>query len=473
MRILLVNPPMPRNYYNKEVYIPLSLLYLASTLVKKGEDVKILDMRIFQRDGAEPPQEFFAGKLTESIKDFRPDVVGLGCLFSGNFPETLELSRVSKRVSPSIPVVIGGIHPTIYAAEILRNCPSVDYIVLSEGEHSFADFISAMKNGNGRLGEIDGLAYKRAAASDTEVVINPKTRYIENIDEISFPAYDLINIRDYYVDTSAWHNPKNLPIDTSIPILTSRSCPNRCNFCSMFLAMGPRWRARSAVNVADEIQYLYNKYNRRHFSIMDDNFSLDKKRTLEICNEIIKRNLNLQFETPNGLSMATLDKEILDALVAAGMIRTCFAIESGSDYIRNDVMRKRLPREKIFKIIELAKKYKQLNIAAFFIIGMPEDTLDTLEDTYQMIKDINIDRVFLMNLVPFPGTEVFEQCLRDNLLVEPDPKKLYLAGDRYFTNYESFFLKPYRISISDLQNFRRRCESLKSVKSRSALQETI
>src|SRR5208337_4375395 len=127
-------------------------------------------------------------------------------------------------------------------------------------------------------------------------------RFIGDLDEIPFPAYDLINLKDYYHDTSNWLNPKNLPINTSISILSSRSCPMRCNFCSMFMVMGPKWRCRSPQNVVDEIEYLYHKYNHRHFSFMDDNLTLKKSHVLEICNQIIERNLNIQFETPNGIA---------------------------------------------------------------------------------------------------------------------------------------------------------------------------
>ena len=110
------------------------------------------------------------------------------------------------------------------------------------------------------------------------------------------------------------------------------------------------------------------------------------------------------------------------------------------------------------------KKYKQLDVAAFFIMGMPEKTSETLMDTYNMIRDIEVNRVFLMNLVPFPSTEVFDQALKDNLLVDTNPETLYLADDRFFSNYDRIFLKPYALDIRDLHEFRAKCEKLPSVK---------
>jgi magnesium-protoporphyrin IX monomethyl ester (oxidative) cyclase len=405
--------------------------------------------------------------LINTIADVQPDLIGYGCLFSGNFPEMLKLSEAGKRKYSDIPAVIGGIHPTIYAREILTNCPSIDWIVLGEGEESIVQLVNTIKDGKFEFQSIAGLAHRK----DGNVVINQKTTYINDADSIPFPAYDLVNFKDYYVDTSEWQNPKQLPINTSIPIISSRSCPNRCRFCSMFLVMGTKWRARSAKNTVDEIEYVYRKYDHRHFSFMDDNFSLHKPRVLKICDEIQRRKLDIQFETPNGLSVSTLDEEVLDALVGAGMVRTYIAIESGSDYIRNKIMKKHLKREKIFEIVKLLKKYKTLNVAAFFIIGMPEETWDTLMETYNMISEIDIDRVFLMNIVPFPGTEVFDQALRDGLLVDTDLEKLYLADDRYLTNYDKFFLKPYNLELEDLRRFREKCEDLIAVKKRALARE--
>lgn len=455
MKTLLVNPQIPKNFYNREYYLPSGLLYLGAVLQDNEEDVKLLDLKTFQGKGKEPPARFFESKLVEVIQNFKPDLIGIGSLFSGNFPDVLNLSKKAKQEAEDIPIVIGGIHPTLYPREILEKCPSIDYIVLAEGEDSIIQLVNSIKEKKG-MKEIDGLAFRDKG----DIIINPKTKFIHDINTIPFPAYELVNIKDYYTDTSKWHNPKQLSINTSIPIITSRSCPNRCTFCSMYEVMGPVWRARSSKNVVDEIEYLYNKYNHRHFSFMDDNFTFNKKRTMEICNEIIKRDLNIQFETPNGISIKTLDKEVLDTMVSAGFIRTYLAIESGSDYIRNTIMKKNLSKEKIYEINNLVKNYSQLQVNAYFIIGMPEETKETLEETLDMIKIINANKTLIMNIVPFPGTKVFEEALRDNLFVDIDIKNLYRATDFYFTNYDRFFIKPYNLTIDELKSFRQRCDNM-------------
>jgi len=456
MKILLVNPPIPAAWYNDEFYLPSSLLYLGAQLQKNGDDVKILDLKAIKIPRGDASKIFYDKTLLDTISKFEPDLIGFGCLFSGNFPDALRLSKLCKENFGDIPIVAGGIHFTIYAEEILENCSSIDWIALGEAEETLVELVNKVKERDYNFSGIQRFAYRK----NGKVVVNPGEHYISDPDAIPFPAYDLVNLKDYYTDTSFWHNPKNMPINTSIPIITSRSCPNQCPFCSMYMAMGPRWRARSPRNVVDEMEFLYNKYDHRHFSIMDDNFSLVKSRVIEICSLIKKRKLDLQFETPNGLSLKTLDREVIDAMASAGLVRVSLAIESGSDYIRNTVMRKNLDRKKIFEITEIIKEYKSIFTNAFFIIGMPEETKKTLMDTYDMMKEIDVDKVHLMNIVPLPSTSVYEQALRDNLLVDLDPKSIYKADDLYFKNYDRFFIKPYKLELADLSEFRIKCMEL-------------
>lgn len=465
MKILLVNPPIPHNFYNREYYLPSSLLYLGAVLQKNNDEVKIIDFKTHQRKELEtknrdPSEGFYEKELLKIILDFKPELIGFGGLISANFLDILKLSKTAKKEFPEIPTVMGGAHASIYPREILENCPSLDWLILGEGEESIIQLVNTIKNKRYEFDKIDGFVFRKGKA----VIINPKKHYIDNIDSIPFPAYELINLEDYYEDTSDWHNPKNLPINTEVPIISSRSCPNDCNFCVASKIMGRGWRARSPENVVDEIEYVYNKYNHRHFSFMDDNFTFKKSRVIEICNQINKRGLNIQFETHNGVSINTLDDEMIDAMASAGLTRIALPIESGSDYIRNEIMGKNLNRKKIFDVVKSLKKHDQIYIRAFFIIGMPEETHATLMDTYNMIKEIDVDRVHLTNIVPFPGTKVFEQAVKDNLLVDIDLKNLYKSDVLYQTNYDRFFIKPYQLRIKDLQDFRTKCEGLKVVK---------
>lgn len=456
MKILLINPPIPAKFYNDEFYLPSSLLYLGAALKNNGDDVRIVDLKAVKVPAGSEKAAYREQFIKQALDEFSPDLIGFGCLFSGNFPDVLKLSETCKKHRPGTPIAAGGIHFTIYAEEILKNCPSFDWVVLGEGEETIVRLANTIKSGKQEFNELDGFAYR----NNGKILVNQKTRYITDIDSIAFPAYDLIDLKDYYVDTSKWHNPKNLPINTSIPIITSRSCPNKCNFCSMYMVMGPKWRARSAKNVVDELEFLYKKHGHRHFSFMDDNLTLHRGRTLELCGEIVSRKLDIQFETPNGLNINTLDKEVLDALVNAGMVRVSIAIESGSDLIRNKIMRKNLSKNKIMEVVKLLKAYPHLHTSAFFIIGMPEETKETLQDTYALIKEIDFDKIHIHNIIPFPCTDLFKQSYKDELLINIDTKDMYKSDDLYFKNFEHFFIKPYKLEISELKEFRCKCDGL-------------
>ena len=455
-KILLINPPAPAFIIDRNRSIPVGLLYLASNLLKFGHQIKIIDTNndclSLEEAGREPDiEQYLVSWLPKEIDGYGPDLVGVGCPFSCRFNTALRISKLIKERFPLLPVVFGGIHPTIYAREILLNCPSIDYVVLGEGEKSFTELIRAYFQSRGEINLVDGVAFREGR----EVVVNEKKDYIQDLDLLSFPPYELIDLKIYYFDTSGWQNPKQLPIDIPIPLITSRSCPNRCNFCSMFLVHGKKFRARSPKNVVDEIEYIYKSYDKRYFSIMDDNFTLLKDRAIEIASEIIKRKLDIQFDAPNGLSINNMDKDVLDALVQAGLIRFSVGVESGNDYIRNKVIGKHLSMEKILHFNELIKDYKDLFIKAFFIIGFPEETIESLQDTYQLLETMNVDKVGIFYATPYPGTKLFKRCVEEERLVV-DWHSLWSLEDFDFDEVDSPHIQPDALAIEYLIEFRKK-----------------
>ncbi len=456
-KILLINPPTPQFVKNKDKNIALSLLYLASSLQKHNHEVKIVDINNdlinFEGDAG-----IYYKKFIKELELFNPDMVGITCLFSGRFKSTISIACKIKELLPNTPITLGGIHPTLFPKEILQCYPIIDYVCIGEGEDSFPKMINAHFNNKDLLKEITGVAYREGK----EIKINPKTDFIKDLDKLPFPAYDLINLKDYYFDTSKWYNPKGLPINIPVPIITSRSCPNQCTFCSMFLVHGKAWRPRSAKNVVDEIEYIYRTYEHKYFSFMDDNMSISKSRTLEIVNEIVKRGLNIQFDTPNGLSLKTLDVKVISGLVKAGLVKLCVAPEHGSEFIRNNVMGKHMTDKQIYDFFEIIKDYPEVFVKAFFMIGFPQETKKTLEDTYEMIKRIApaIDQVSVFFLVPFPGTKIFEDCVKENLLNIPMQEMVNLETFSNFNESDEPFIKPYDLEKKDLMDFREKAYSL-------------
>lgn len=457
--VVLINPSAPAHLPNKEFVLPLSLLYLAATLEKAGFEVKILDLNIYRAwERRHWPGDWWKTRVLAQIEACRPLFVGIGCLYSGQFNLLRRIARFLKEHDPTLPIVTGGMHPTVFAEEIITHCTEIDYVVVGEGEPqvlALAEFFSGRVLTS--LDPVEGLAMRQGG----RVRFRPKQNFLRDLDQLPPPAYHLIDFRDYEHHTEHWHNPKQHRFNLSVPLLSSRSCPNRCSFCSMYQVMGPKLRKRSATVVVDEIQQLYEDYGLKHFSFMDDNLNLNKKHILAICGEILRRNIDIQYETPNGLSTAHLDEEMMDAMAASGWIRGAIAIESGSDYIRNTIMGKRLPREKIFRVVNYAKRLPQVYLKGYFIIGMPEETHDSLDETYHMIADLELDEAYVTNLMPFAGTKVFQQAVRDGLLDKSiDPAKLWQMDGFHYHDNHRFYLKPYRLDFSELAVWRQKFDDL-------------
>ena len=463
-RILLIRPPVVSHQalssaerVHHMYHIPISILYLATTLSHHFE-ISILDYETLHLWSEPAPLEAAKEVLIKSLDDLRPFMVGISCQSTPMLRTALELAETVKDFQPAVNVVMGGIPPTVFSQSILLECPQVDYVLKGEGDHSVVELALALSNGDLRP-DVDGLTFRDPAG---QVVDQPKRSYIQNLDTLPRPAYELFDFDAYRSNdfTLTWHNPKNLPIVAPIGLFTSRGCTQNCNFCTRFHSMGAGYRVRSARHVLDEIEWLYHERGSRYFFLHDDSFSASRRRTLEICRGIVERKLDIQLSTTAGMAMNTLDTEVVDALVEAGLVWMTFALESGSDHIRNQVMGKRLPVKRLRQCVADFKRHREVMLIGMFIMGMPEDTPETLMDTYHLIEELGLDRATLANAVPYHGTALYRQCLQDGLLLfNPDEWRngeLWNSG----RGGQQFFLKPYRMQIEELAAHRQRLDKL-------------
>ncbi len=452
MKALLVSSHKLGQVSRADISPPLNLLYISSVLQSVGVSSQLLDLNLVPTSSEARGDGERLEAVRSQLSAYQPDVVGISCLTTSHFPFMRRVASLAKKTLPEIKIILGGVHATLFSREILENCQDFDFIILGEGEQQTTELVKALRSGNNEdLSHIQALGWKTPAG---KVMINPRKHYIANLDSIPMAAWDTVDFNLYYRDHSNWYNPKNHDIKISIPILTTRSCPYECNFCSAHKTMGKGFRCRTPLNVVDEIEYHVNTFGHRYFGIADDNFTLKKSHVIEVCDLIKQRNLDIQFESFNGYNLASLDGEVIHALASAGCIYAILPIEHGCDKMRNDIIGKKLSRKKIFEVMDLYRKYN-IQTRAMFIMGFPEDTNDTLEETRKMLMELKPDMADVFTLIPFPGTKVFDQALRDNLFTfDLDHSGLWTGELPLNTKGDDIYIKPYSMIISDLCSWR-------------------
>ncbi|HII29724.1 hypothetical protein COT48_06335 [Candidatus Woesearchaeota archaeon CG08_land_8_20_14_0_20_47_9] len=429
-RILLVDPSLtrPRDMDARKCRIgvvpPLGLAYIAAVMEEQGYEVRIVDC--IAEGFNEEPEYLDEGvkyglsdnALKRIIAEFSPDVVGVSCLFSNKALDAYNVCRLVKEFNPGIPTIIGGIHPTVRADETIRQ-KNVDFVILGEGEYSFRDLVKALERG-ADFSDIDGIAYKK----DGRVVINPKTRFIENLDELPFPARHLLKM-DIYSSAQSPHSNdlRQIPYTT---VLSSRGCPANCTFCCLKHVEGRRWRARSAENVIREVRQLVDQYGVREIHFEDDNLTVDKERALKIFDGLKK--IGVSWNVPSGSAVFSLDEEIIERMKDSGAHTISLAIESGSQDVLRRLMHKPVNLSRVKPLVEKAKQVG-LKVKGFFIIGYPGETRENIKETVEFARSLRLDWTHFFIAFPHYGTELRALC----------EEKGYLKEDK-FDNRKSFYL---------------------------------
>lgn len=421
MRILLVNPSF--NYYSKYLLIgePLSLAYLAAYLKKHGYEVNILDAVAgnMTKQGGRWHYGISEHDVVKRIKKFKPDLVGITCPFSLRHNASLSVARLIKKIDDKIITVVGGTHPTIFPLETV-SCKEIDYVIVGEGEESFLSLVRHIESGSKSFELcVDGCAYKKKG----KIKLNEKRNFIEDLDSLPFPARELLPMEFYFRRDIALFG---LGKGRAASIITSRGCPYRCSFCSMHLCHGQGWRSRSAENVFEEIEELVKKYRVEEIFFMDDNLTFDKERMIKLCELILRKGVKIRWNTPNGIRADRIDFDLATIMKKSGCVNVCIGVESGNEKIRNNIIKKALPEEKIHQALSACKK-AGLPVIGYFILGIPGETEETFKDTIKMIKNLPFAMIATSFYTPFPGTKLYDDCVRHG----------YIKRD-YWKNIERF-----------------------------------
>jgi radical SAM superfamily enzyme YgiQ (UPF0313 family) len=362
---------------------PQGLCYLAAIARDMGYSVEIIDAHALGLD-----EEQLAGTILERA----PDYVGFTAptMLVGNAGRTAELV---KSKNSGITVIIGGPHLTAMPEETMDRFKAFDMGVVGEGERTISELLSAFEKGDSP-GEIKGLVYRENGG----IKLTPSRGFIENIDELPLPAWDLLpHLTRYYRQSIV-----RIDRMPSVSITTSRGCPSKCIFCARNV-FGNTCRAYTAQKVMKIIDYLKKEYKIKGLSIEDENFLAYRKRLKNFCNLLIERKENLSWSCAGRVDMVS--SEILKLMKKAGCWEISFGIESGSQPIL-DFIKKGITLEGIREAVSLTHD-AGIKAGGYFIAGHPGETVNTLREKMQFARSIKLDSFQIAFMCPFPGTELY------------------------------------------------------------------
>jgi len=398
MNCLLIIPPEidKKSLYSKTklnqegVFPPLGLAYIAAVLKNSGIKVKIIDS--------------LAEKLTEEevlykINDNKPDLIGITVL-TQQIKTTISIVEKIKKNKLSKCIALGGPHIHFEHSSVIKN-EYVDFCVRGEGEITFKELTEALIY-NDNLSKVKGITYKD---KKDNTIITEDRPFIPNLDDIPFPARDLLN-------NSLYNSPISLggkkPFTS---ILATRGCPFGCHFCSLTKMWGHQ-RRRSVENVLNEIEEVHKKYNIKIISFIDDLLVLNKKWAIELCKGICERGLNIKWDCCGRINL--MSKELLKEMKKAGCECIIYGIEFGNQRIL-DFVGKGFKVEDVPRTISMTNQAK-ISVKGLFMMGYPTETKDTLQDTIDLAKKLKMDYIAVSLVAPYPGTDLYSYCLEHNLL---------------------------------------------------------
>lgn len=436
MKVCLVSPLLQHIYLLGDIsakYPPLGLGYIASVLEKGGHEVKIIERKLFINYSSNRQQYLVEAdrKTKDELLLFDPEIVGI----TSTTPAVMDAFRVAKLIkglNRKILTIIGGAHPGITAEHTLSQCNDIDIVCRGDGEFVMLE----MANGVERR-HIKGISYKNGGG----IISNEDRDSFEDLDRLPYPARHLFDTKFYFSEGVAVMRGTMMRAAT---IFTARGCPFKCAFClSTHLAQltnGKYVRFHSPEYIADEIEFLIDKYGINAVNILDDMFAVNKKRAISICEMFIKRGLDKRIKYNVNLRADSVDEDLLQILKRSGCINVVYGCESGSEHTLK-LMKKNTTVAKNMEAIEATKR-AGITCDVNILIGMPEETEQDIVDTIRFLKKSRPDKIRVSKLYPLPGTAVFTDLVRAGVM-RKDYDNWDEIGERYDINEVTFSDMPY------------------------------
>lgn len=391
MRVAVVNPSRVKNHpvtredrleyidYG-EVFPPLTLLYTASILEKEGFDVLMIDANGF---------DIGIEEIERKIKKFKPEIL-LTRFAIDTIPFDAKVVKIAKKVNPKCLTLVRSkiiSDSQILQKEVFKKYP-IDFLIMGDVEIVVPEVVKA-KAGNKDLLKVAGLAYFKGG----KVKITGFAPKFSDLNKMPYPAYHLSGGISCYKTGTQWSPFTN--------VFSSRGCPYHCVFCSGH----DTYQARNPKSVVDELEWLVKNYNLKNFYFFDDIFTVNQKRTKELCQEIIKRGLKLRWSC--GTRVDCVSQDLLNTMKKAGCWMVCYGIESGNQ----EILDRNLKNFKLEQAEDAVKMTQKAGIAAYamMVLGLPGETKETIKKTFKFIDKINPDYAQYCVAVPFPNTPFFDE----------------------------------------------------------------
>lgn len=413
MKILFLNLPYqfnisrasrwPEKTKSGTLYYPYWLCYAAGICIERGHKVELIDCITRKMSVAD---------TVKAVQKYCPDYI-MGEITTPTCFYDYETIKAIREGYPQGKIIIGGTHATALPEKVMAECPQIDMIARQEYDFTLDEIMNAGSNLEG----VQGITYRCGG----QIVSNPDRPWRENLDDLPFVSQvyaKFLDVNDYFYAFAR---------KPMIQIFSARGCPFHCNFCSYPETMSGRcFRKRSVQNFVDELEYIaVNMPEIQEIFIEDDTFTVDRKRVIEICDEILRRKLQLVWSCN---TRADLPFKVMEKMKAAGCRLLVVGYESGSQTVLDET-KKGIRLEQSLEFAQNAKKLK-LKVFGCFMIGLKGDNRSTIEETFRFAKKVYPDMCFFQQAVPFPGTG-FYQWAKENGYLRTEDYSRWLNKDGY------------------------------------------
>lgn len=378
--ILLIHPSRKvlgkqDNLFTNESLVPsLGLASIAAYCRRYGVEPKVIDLRLPHRTVKD---------VLDYISNDRPILIGITA-FTSEITAANEVALAIKMVFPELPVVVGGPHPSIIPKETLSEFTNLDIVVIGEGEKTLIELMEIFENNKeGKVDSVQGVAFRR----NGEIIVNQPPQAIEEINSLPFPAWDSFEI-EYY--------------NKIFPVSTSRGCPYPCYFCTPKY-LGNRVRVKNYQKIVEEIEWIVDKLGAKRIQFADATLGLLKEGAMLMCEELIRTCLNKKIKWDCETRADSVNLELLKRMKEGGCEWVALGVETGSERILKEVIRKGETKEHIRNAVRLAKK-AGIKVRCFFIIGHYTETVETIKETINFAVELNPDALSFGLMVPNPGS---------------------------------------------------------------------